>query len=400
MSLTTNVPLPTFADAGPSTPSEPAILTGVMADFVAAFGGALNPSIVTPQGQLGQSLTAIIGAFNDLFVEYCNQADPAFASGRMQDALARIYFLTRLQAGPTTVTATCSGATGTTLQIGSLALATDGTIYASLEAATIPSGGSVDVAFAALTNGPIACPAGALSQIYRSVAGWDSVVNAADGVPGRLTETAAELETRRRLTVSQNATAIVAAMRGWLLGSKTDGSPVVPGIVDAWVQENDTGSSVTVDGVTIAANSVFVCVQGGSSADIARAIWQKKSLGCGLVGSTTVVVTDSESGYLSPPSYSIKFQRATALPIDYAVTIQNKPDVPSDYLAQITAALAAAFPAQARIAQTIYALGGVGAIAALGPWARLVSIEVNGDPEQAVGIDEFPTFGAVTASLV
>jgi hypothetical protein len=162
MTLTTHVPLPTFGDTGPATPQETAILAGVMADFVAAFGGALNPSIASPQGQLGQSLTAIIGAFNDLFVDYCNQTDPAFASGRMQDALARLYFLTRLQAQPTAVTATCSGATGTFLQLGSLALATDGTIYASTASATIPSSGSVDVPFAALTDGPIACPAGGI----------------------------------------------------------------------------------------------------------------------------------------------------------------------------------------------------------------------------------------------
>lgn len=96
----TDVPPPSFGPSGFTSPEELAILAGVLADMNAAFGGNLNPSVSTPQGQWATSLAAVIGASNDLFVDFTNQVDPAFASGRMQDAIARIYYLTRRGATP------------------------------------------------------------------------------------------------------------------------------------------------------------------------------------------------------------------------------------------------------------------------------------------------------------
>ena len=53
MAVTTNVPPITFNTAtGFTGPTQQDILTGVQQDFNAAFGGGLNPSLSTPQGQL------------------------------------------------------------------------------------------------------------------------------------------------------------------------------------------------------------------------------------------------------------------------------------------------------------------------------------------------------------
>lgn len=388
----TNVPLPTFGDTGFTSPAELAILNGVLADFIAIFGGNMNPGVSTPQGQLATSFAAVIGAFNDLFVDFTNQVDPTYASGRMQDAIARIYFLTRRGATPTTVTATCSGATGVIISVGSLAKATDGTIYTALTTATIPIGGSVDVQFAALTNGPIACPAGSLNTIYRTIPGWDSVINAADGLPGQNQEGRAEFETRRALSVAQNATGILPAVRGAVLG--------VPNIVDAFVTENETGAPVMIGGQTIAAHSLFVCVEGGTDNDVAQAIWSKKPPGCNYTGSTTVTVEDMNSGYLTPPTYDVKFQRAASLTINIDIDIASGVDVPSDAAAQIEAAVQEAFVPLAKIGQTLYASSFVCPIGALGSWARIVTIEINSGASQAVGINQFPAIGTVTVALV
>ena len=59
--MTTNVPAIQWINGSPSLPSEQAILAGVQADINAAFGGGVNPSLQTPQGQLAQSETALIG---------------------------------------------------------------------------------------------------------------------------------------------------------------------------------------------------------------------------------------------------------------------------------------------------------------------------------------------------
>ncbi|NPC88160.1 hypothetical protein HNH97_04430, partial [Gluconacetobacter entanii] len=46
--------------------------------------------------------------------------DPAFASGRMQDAIARIYFISRKAATATVVSCVCAGAAGTVVPSGTL----------------------------------------------------------------------------------------------------------------------------------------------------------------------------------------------------------------------------------------------------------------------------------------
>lgn len=388
----TSVPLPTFGDTGFTSPEELEILNGVLADINAAFGGNMNTGVSTPQGQLATSFAAVIGAFNDLFVDYTNQVDPSYASGRMQDAIARINFLSREGATPTVVTATCTGATGVVIGVGSLAKATDGTIYGALTSGTIDGSGSVDLQFAALTGGPIACPAGSLNTIYRTVPGWDSVLNAADGLPGRDEETTAEFEARRALSVARNAGGILPAVRGAVLD--------VTGVVDAYVTENNTGVDVVVGAQTILAHSLYVCVQGGADQDVALAIWSKKNPGCDYTGSTTVTVEDDNSGYVTPPTYDVSFQRASALTANIAVTLANGVDVPSDVLAQVQAAVSTQFATLAKIGQKIYASSFVCPVGALGPWVRIVSITINGGASQAVGIDEFPALGAVTVPLV
>jgi len=387
----TSVPMPVFGDAGFSSPTELENLAGVLADFNDAFGGNLNVDLSTPQGQLATSFAAVISAFNDVFVDFTNQVDPAFASGRMQDAIGQIYYLSRIGATSTTVVATITGKTGLTLPAGSLAKATDGTIYQTLSSVTIPLSGTVDAPFAALTPGPIACPAGTLSSIYRTVVGWDSVSNAAAGTLGRLVEGRADFEKRRALSVAANATGILPAVRGAVMA--------VPGVVDAYVTENETGSSVTVGGQTLVAHSLYVCVQGGQSADVGLAIWSKKPPGCNYTGSTSVTVEDDNGGYITPPTYTVKFQRAAQLIIDFDVEIANSGDVPSDAESQISAAIASVFADQARIGQPLYASSFICAIGALGAWARILSVEINGGATVSVNINQFPAMGAVAVSL-
>lgn len=399
-----SIPMPSFTTAGLVVPTESDIKAGVWAAFQDAFGGALNQSDATPQGQLVTSITAALGASNDLLVQYVNLVDPALSSGRMQDAIGRIYYLERIAATATAVSCTCIGTPGTFLPSGSLAQATDGTIYYSASPATIGVGGTVNVDFLAAQTGAIDCPAGSLSRIYRSVPGWDAITNPADGIPGRIEETAAEFEARRQATVAANASGIVQAVRGAVAK--------VSNVVDVYVTENATGSSVTIGGVSIAANSIYVAVQGGSSDDIAKAIWSKKPPGCGMVGSTSVTVTDT-NGYASPyPSYTIKFQRPTALPIYFAVVLADNGQVPADATAQVQDALLAAFAGAdggqpAKIGATVYALRFAAAIAALGPWVQISSIAIGTTSSPSatsvtVNINRFPTLSRanIAVSLV
>jgi len=376
--MPTSVPQPTFGPLGFIAPTESAILAGVQTDMNAAFGGGLNPALETPQGQLASSLTAIIGNKNDLFLEYVNGVDPAYAAGRMQDAIGRIYFIERNPATPTTVNCTCSGAAGTVIPAGSLATATDGQLYVSTSAGTIGLGGTVTVPFAASVTGPIACPAASVTTIYRAVPGWDSITNATAGTPGVAVESRADFEARRLASVALNARNTLAAIRGAVLN--------VPDVTDAYVTDNSTASPVTVQGVTIPAYALYVCAVGGVGQDVANAVWTKKPPGIPYVtsGATAYTVTDDSTGYVLPyPTYTVYVTTPAALRILFAVRLTDSVNVPADAATQIQTAIVAAFAggdggARARIGGTVYASRYYTAIAALGDWAReIISIKIG-----------------------
>lgn len=374
--VTTNVPPITFNTAtGFTGPTQQEILAGVQADFDAAFGGGLNQSLSTPQGQLATSLTAVIAQANDTFIQLTNQTNPNFASGVFQDAIAQLYFLQRNPSESTVVEATCVGGSGVVIPAGALGQAEDGNIYTCTQGGTIPVGGSIVLPFACNIPGPIVCPAGTLTTIFQTIPGWDTIDNLSDGVVGSDTETTSAFAARMAQSVGINSIGSLPSVLGAVLN--------VSGVLDAFVTENTSASPSTIGGVTLAANSLYVAVVGGAASDVATAIWSKKAPGCAYNGNTTVVVQDSRSGYSPPfPSYNVTYETPAALPILFAVNLANNPQVPSNATALVQAAIIAAFAGadggpRARIGSTIFASRFYSAIAALGPWAQIISLTIG-----------------------
>ena len=316
--MTTNVPQITFGATGLVIPTAQAILVGVQADINAAFGGNLNPDPRTPQGQLASSETTIIQDFNNQFLALVNGIDPAYSSGRMQDGIGRIYFMSRIAAASSNTQATIMGADGTFLPIGSVAVDQSGNNWNSTAAATIPTPGQltgaisgniltvsavasgavsqyqmltgagvaantiiltqtspttftvsgapqtvtpiamvssgVGVPFACTVTGAIACPAGQLNAIYRAQPGWDSITNASAAALGRNVESRADFESRRAASVAGNAVNTSAAVLAAVLS--------VPDVLDAYVMNNPLGVtsgavvSGSISGTTLTVASV------------------------------------------------------------------------------------------------------------------------------------------------
>jgi hypothetical protein len=400
--MPTNVPAPTLTDTGFATPDDGDLLDGFFADLQAAFGGSLNPGLSTPQGQLATSLAALLSTENAAFLAMANNVDPAFASGRFQDAIGRFYFMERNEAIATSVAATLYGASGTLVPSGSLAQAADGSIYQSTGDVTIGSGGTVAATFANINTGPIACPAGTLTRIYRGVNGWDQINNVADGALGRDVESRVDFETRRAASVALNSVGLLPSMRAAILD--------VDNVIDAFVTENSSGGTLTIGSVALAPHSVYAAVQGGTDADVARAMWAKKAPGCDYNGNTTVTVEDQSSGYTPPyPAYNVTFQRPTSLPIYFAVTMANSSAVPANAQTLVRNAILAAFNGEdggqrVHIGATVYASRFFAGIAMLGSWVQLISIHIGtsssatGD-SVAIGIDQFPATAAGNITL-
>lgn len=400
---TSQVPRVQFTPEGLVLPQESEILAGVQADMDSAFGGGLNPALETPQGQLASTTTAIIGDKNSEFASYVNQVDPAFAAGRMQDAIGRIYFIDRKPGTATTVIATCMGLSGVTIAVGARAQAVDGNIYICTQAGTIPSSGSVDLPFSCSVNGPISCAPGTLSQIYQAIPGWDSILNADAGTVGSNVESRAEFEERRRQSVAINARSSLQSIYAAVAN--------LDGVIDVYVTENNLSVDQTIGGVSLVPHSIWVAVVGGEAAEIAAAIWRKKSNGANYNGNTSYTVEDRD-GYSYPyPSYVVSWETPAALPVKFAVQLADNPALPSNIVDLTKQAIIDAFNGadggqRARIGSTIYASRFYAPISLLSPSVSILSL-LLGDvtptaPSLTVPINRRPTVTAddITVTLV
>lgn len=376
--MVTNVPPVTFGANGFQMPTEEQILAGCAADINAAFGGALNPALNTPQGQLATSLAAIVAAADTDFLYYTTQTDPAYAQGRMQDAIGRIYFMQRFGAEPTVLQVSCSGQ-GAPIPVNTLIQDKAGNTYYCTGSGTIPAtGGAIILQFANLVPGPIAVPVVASLTIYSAIPGWDSAT-LISGEVGNNTESQSQFETRRAASVAVNSVGNLNAVQGAVLA--------LPGVLDCYVTDNTSSGTATIGGVVLLPNSLYVAVVGGSAGDIAQAIWSKKSPGANYNGNTTFTYTNNNPAYSPPyPTYPITWQTPSALQVFYTITIKNSSAVPSNALTLIQNQMLAAFAggtfgnvtlAKVRIGATIYAATYVTPIAVLGQWAQIISIGVG-----------------------
>jgi uncharacterized phage protein gp47/JayE len=391
----TNVPKITFTPTGLVVPQESDILTGVLQDYDEAFGGGLNPALETPQGQLASSTAAVVADANSVFAEFVNQVNPDTASGFMQDAIARIYFLDRIPGAPTVVECVCTGGLGTIIPIGAQAQDTSGNLYVSLQEVSIPVSGSVTVVFANVENGPIPCPENTLTTIYRAIPGWDTINNPSAGSLGQDVETQAAFAYRRAQSVALNARGSLDSIYANVFE--------VAGVLDVYVTENFTNDPIQVGATNyeLSPHSLLVSVVGGTDPDIAMAIWLKKDVGCDMNGNTTVTVTDT-AGYDPPyPTYEITFLRPDPLPVLFEVQIASSPNLPSDIEQQVKNSIISTFNGETtggnrvRIGSLLLASRFYPGVINIGPEVSVLSIllgDVTADQTSLlIGVDQAPT---------
>lgn len=395
--LETAVPDVTITENGLSVPDISDVLAGRLTDMTTALGGGASQSLSSPQGQIAQSDTEIIAQEYDKLLCLFNQVNPDYSTGRFQDGIGRIYFMDRISAQGTVVTATCIGQVGTTIPAGSSAVDTSGYIYQSIDNAIIPSTGSVDVQFVNTTTGPITCAAGALSQIYRAVSGWDAITNVSPGVVGVDVESRIAFETRRRQSVARNSRNQDASTLSALLETS--------GVLDAYVWSNRTATTIN-KGTTnfpVLGHSIYICVYGGTDSDVAEAIFKTYNPGANLNGDTTYTVYDNVN-YTAPyPSYDMQWQKATPTRVYFNVELDSSLNPPSDITQQVKTMIASVFNGgyegigKARIGATINSGKYYAPVISISPdTIGILSLEVSLDgstygPAVTMGIDKVPT---------
>ena len=308
------------------------IRDGVAQDWVEAFKEKgrpeLNTDPETPQGQIIDSETAAIHQKDVELAFLAQQFNPQTASGRWQDALAKIYFINRKPAINSSCVCTLTGVNGTTVNAGALIRSSyDQTLWSLNENATIGASGTTNATFTCQSEGPIQAGAATLTQIVTTVPGWDAVTNAAAAEVGQLVESQAAFEARRYQSVALNGRSTTAAVYARV--AETDN------VIASYVTDNKTNVSKIIDGYTLAPHSIYVAVIGGDDDDIARAIYNSVSAGCDYNGNTTVDVVDPNTGAVE----AVTFMRPPQLTLYVRVTIQDDGNLPDGYEAIVQQAV-------------------------------------------------------------
>lgn len=364
----------------------------------------LNTEPETPAGQLIDSQTAAIVDKDNEVLFLGNQFNPLTASGVWQDALGKIYFLTRKTAQASEAVCQCNGLAGTVITQGArIKSSADGSEWACMEAVTIPATGSAQARFQAQTPGPLVALANTLTEIVTVTPGWDSVTNPAAAVVGRDSESQLEFEKRRYNSVAANARGSVAALYGAIAN--------LPDVLDVVVLENVGNDPIASWGVTIPGHSVWIAVTGGTDSEIAETIYRKKDAGCGTAGNTQIGYQDAELPGM--PIYTYRIERPAPLAFAVRVTLRLTPTTPQDIEQKIKDAVLADFNGagphdnlRVGTAQEVYASRFYCAVIGAGV-QNLVSIELAAPatggtwgPSVTVNADQSPVLDADNIQVI
>lgn len=268
----------------------------------------LNVSVDSPAGQLIDSQTAAIVQKDNELLFLAQQFNPLTAEGQWQDALGKIYFLTRHQAIASTVTARCLGVPGTAIPKGAkICSEVDGTEWELQASIVINDASYADGVFACTKTGPIAAAPHTLTSIRTHIAGWDSADNEEAATPGQDEESQAAFENRRYKSVALNSRSS--------LQSAYSRVAALDGVIAVAARQNRTERLTKVDGVAINPHSVYFCILGGQDDEIAQALYNTVSAGCEYTGTTSIEVHDS----VTRATDTVRFSRPNELAVKMVV---------------------------------------------------------------------------------
>lgn len=261
-----------------------------------AYGVTINTDSNSPDGQMINIFAQSAEDLRELLVDAYNSFDPDSAYGTLLDARVALNGVTR-NAGTFTqadvlVTVTealtlpgldvlISDPTATVFTVSDNA----GNQYQLITSHTFSGAGSTTLIFQAVDIGQIVTQPNTITGIVTSFIGVTAVNNpsVSSDVIGNNEETDAQLKVRRAKMFYLAANGSAAAMAAAVLA--------VPGVVDAYVFENDTGTAVGV----IPAHGVYVVVNGGMGSLIGQALYSKKNAGSNMAGSITFSVSRPNS---------------------------------------------------------------------------------------------------------
>lgn len=298
-----------ITNSGIIVPDTSTVLEEVQAEYQQALGSDLSLDPATPQGRLIEAETLSRIAVLENNAQLANTINPDSSFGVFLDAICALFNEQRIAGSSSRVLASVQGTPGTVIQASSKARNTLGSIFYLENTLTIPASGTVTAYFLSEELGAIACPVGSLTTIIDAVLGWETITNNLPAEEGNVSESDAELKVRRRQNLFSGS-AFIEAIKARL--------NLVPNIRSSFVYENYTDQVIDYEGISINPHSIYVVADGGTDADVAQAIFESKSDGCGYTGTTTVNVKDSSYNI----NYPVSFNRPEIININVEITVK------------------------------------------------------------------------------
>ena len=295
-------------------PDTGTVQTDVENEFQSNFGADMDMSASSPQGRLIEMETLSRIGVVSLCALIANQINIDYATGQYLDAIGAFYGVSRHGATKTRVLATVSGVNGTIIPAGSIAKTTAGDSFYLESETTIPPTGNTQSYFLSVESGAIPCATGTLTNIVSQTVGWETINNPAAAEIGSAMES--DFAYRNRIKAARyTGTSLTESIKTRL--------QLIDNVKSSFAWDNSEQTTQTYDGIPVDGNSILVVVDGGADEDVAKAIFNAISGGCGYTSisgqSVTVNVVDGAYGV----SYPVTFNRPDVLDIDVVIDVKD-----------------------------------------------------------------------------
>ncbi|MEY0026203.1 baseplate J/gp47 family protein [Providencia rettgeri] len=301
-----------FTSQGVIVPDTSLLREEVENEFKSVFGEDLDVSPETPQGVLITMEVENRDALVRNNAELANQINPDIVGGVFLDALWALMGGQRQSATHSTLASVeFSGVAGTIIPKGSLAKTGEGDVFQTTKTLIIGKSGTVVGDMISVETGGIACGVGQLNQVASSVLGWETLYNPHAAVLGKNEESDLQARRRRKQTLAKNTVSVGEAVTSSLYE--------LDGVRSLAFRENYTSEPIVIDDIPLVPHSIYVCIDGGVTDDIAQSLLRTKTLGAAFNGDIEVDVLESISGQ----TYPVKFDRAKEIVFFCRVTVKK-----------------------------------------------------------------------------
>lgn len=321
----------TMTTSGVVIPDTSVIREAIINDLEeTVFQQKIDPSQETVLGRMIEWMTLCFAQVCGITAWVSNQFNIKMASGNFLDAWADNFNMFRKLSSNSRVFCSLGGTAGTTIPQGSYVANTNGDLFTCDADIVLDASGNGSGFFTAVESGPISCAANTVNVIKSAISGWDTVNNSSIGTVG--SETESDYSLRNRILNN-------AFVGTGYVGTVTNALMQLEGVTNVLVLSNPKTTADALNGITMPAHSIYVCVQGGDPDEIAKTIYQTKPIGAAYTNSGSNVVTRIVNDEYSGQGITVYYNTPVAKSVSVTLSVSNQSYSGTDIESDIDSAI-------------------------------------------------------------